>query len=122
MPNQASRPARRGHGRTNDAALRSRGEPPPLERWVCRRRSLFRETCPAQAFENGCKLLRMRRVVAHRSPVDPSARNGEGRVEREAGLDGGIGLVKSAKPRESDGQMEMSLGIISIGLDRPPTP
>ena len=64
----------------------------------------------------------MCRVVAHRGPVDPGARNGEGRVEREAGLDGRIGLVKSAEPRESNGQAKMGFGIVSIGLDRSPTP
>ena len=64
----------------------------------------------------------MRRVVAHRGPVDPGAGDGEGRVEREAGLDRGTRFIKPAKPREGGGQMEMSLGIISIGLDRAPTP
>src|ERR1700677_1957811 len=50
------------------------------------------------------------------------ARETEGRVQRETGVGRGTRLVKPAQPRESGGQVEMSLGIIPIGFDRAPTP
>jgi hypothetical protein len=84
--------------------------------------SLFREPCYAQAFENGRELQRMRRVVAHSGPVYQRARNGEGRIERKASSDRGTRRVKPAQPSEGGRQVEMGLGIIAIGFDRPPTP
>ena len=48
------------------------------------------------------------------------AGDGEGRVERETGLDCGTRLVKSTKQREGGGQRKYASRIISIGLDRPP--
>ena len=62
------------------------------------------------------------RVVAERRPAGADAGDGEGRVEREAGLDGGTRLVKSAKPRESGGQLKPCGRMISISLNRPPKP
>ena len=64
----------------------------------------------------------MRGVVAHRSPVDPCAGDGEGRVEHEAGLDRGTRLFEPAKPGKGRGQVEMRLGIIPVGFDRPAAP
>ena len=82
IPNQASRSARRGHGRTNDGAPRSRGETPPPEHWVSLARLLRRGSgvghCsgrPAlhRPSKMGAESSRMRRVVAHRGPVDLGA-------------------------------------------------
>ena len=64
----------------------------------------------------------IRRVVAYRGPIGAGARDGEGRVEREAGLDSGIRLVKSIKLREGGSRREMPKRIISVGLERPSTP
>ena len=50
------------------------------------------------------------------------AGDGEGRVERETGLDCGTRLVKSTKLREGGGQIKMCDRIISVGLDRPSIP
>ena len=44
------------------------------------------------------------------------------RVEREAGLDGGMRLVQATKLGEGGSQMKICQRIISIGLDRPPKP
>ena len=60
----------------------------------------------AQAFENGLKLGQIRRVVAHTGPERPDLGDGEGRIEREAGLDCGMRLVQSTKLREGGGQLE----------------
>ena len=62
-------------------------------------RSLLGDPGLAQAVENGLKLGQIRRVVAHRRPSSAGAGDGEGRVEREAGLDGGTRLVKSTELR-----------------------
>ena len=50
------------------------------------------------------------------------AGDGEGRVERETGLDRGMRLVQSTKLREGGGQIKICGRIISIGLDRPAKP
>ena len=76
----------------------------------------------AQAFENALGPCQVRRVVAHRRPGDAGARNGKDRVELEAGLDCGTGLVHSTKLRKGDGQVKIRMRIISIGLDRPSKP
>ena len=86
------------------------------------RRSLFGDPGLAQAFENGLKLGQIRRVVAHRRPGGAGAGDGEGRVERETGLDCGMRLVKSTKLREGGGQHKIWMRIISVGLDRPSKP
>src|SRR5271170_8296421 len=60
-------------------------------------RLLFGDPGLAHALENGLNLSQIRRVVAHRRPIGAGAGDGERRVEREAGLDGGIRLVQSVK-------------------------
>ena len=47
------------------------------------------------------------RVVAHRRPAGAGAGDGEGRVEREPGLDCGTRLVQSTKLRERGGQSKI---------------
>ena len=86
------------------------------------RRLLFGDSGPAHAFEKGLKLGQIRRVVAHRRPIGAGARDGEGRVERETGLDCGMRLVKSTKLREGGGRQKIRSRIISVGLDRPSKP
>jgi|SRR5271165_2300371 len=86
------------------------------------RRSLFGNPGLAQAVENLLSLDQECRVVAHRRPGGAGARDGEGRVEREASLDGGMRLVESTKLREGGAQHKMWLRIISVGLDRPSKP
>jgi hypothetical protein len=83
---------------------------------------LFGNSGLAQAFESGLDLGEIRWVVAHRRPGGAGAGESEGRVEREAGLDGGTRLVQSTKLREGDAQHKMWKRIISVGLDRPSTP
>ena len=61
----------------------------------------------AHAFENALKLGKIRRVVAPRRPGGAGAGDREGRVEREAGPDGGMRLVQSTEVRESSGQIEI---------------
>ena len=56
------------------------------------------------------KLGQIRRVVAHRRPDGAGAGDGEGRVERETGLDRGMRLVKSTKLREGGGQTKYGCG------------
>ena len=85
-------------------------------------RSVFRNSGLAHAFEDGLKLGQIRRVVAHRRPSGAGARDGEGRVERETGLDCGMRIVKSTKLREGGGRQEIRCRIISVGLDRPSEP
>ena len=62
------------------------------------------------------------RVAAYRWPGGADAGDGEGRVEREAGLDGGMRVVKSTKLREAGGQPKICYRIVSVGLDRPSKP
>ena len=57
-----------------------------------------------------------------RRPGGAGAGDGEGRVERETGLDCGTRLVESTKLREGGGQLKICERIISVGLDRPPKP
>ena len=64
----------------------------------------------------------MRRVIANRSPGSAGAENTVDGVERETGLDCGTRLIQSAKLREGGCQVEVCFRIISVGLDRPPTP
>jgi hypothetical protein len=63
---------------------------------------LFRDSDPAHAFETRLELGEIRRVVAHRRPGGAEAGDGEGRVECEAGLACGPGLIKATKLREAD--------------------
>src|SRR5271157_4561437 len=86
------------------------------------RRSLFGDSGLAQALENGLELGQIRRVVAPRRPEGAGAGDGEGRVERETGLDGGIRLVRSTKLREGRGQVKICMRVISVGLERPSGP
>ena len=86
------------------------------------RRSLFGDAGLAHAVENGLEPGQVGRVVAPRRPGGAEAGDGEGRVEGEAGLDGGTRLVQSAKLRQGGGQVKIRYRIISVGLDRPPTP
>ena len=75
-----------------------------------RRRSLLGNSRLAHAFENPLELGQVRQVVAHRGPGGAGAGDGEGRVEREAGLDGGTRLVNSTKLREGGGQLKICSG------------
>ena len=50
------------------------------------------------------------------------AGDGEGRVERETGLDRGTRLVQSTQLRERGGQLKIRCAEISVGLDRPSKP
>ena len=84
------------------------------------RRSLFGNPGLEQPVENRLKLGKIRRIVAHRRPGGAGAGDGEGRVERETGLDRGMRLVQSAKLREGCAQHKMWLGIIPVCLYRPP--
>src|SRR5271165_5001541 len=86
------------------------------------RRSLFGDSGLAHAFENGLKLGQIGRVIAHSRPKGAGAGDGEGRVERETGLDCGMCLVWSTKVREGGSQQEIRCRIISVGLDCPPKP
>jgi hypothetical protein len=61
---------------------------------------LFGDSGLPQAFDNGLKLGQIRRVVAHRRPDGAEAGDGEGRVESEAGLNCGTGLIEAAKDSE----------------------
>ena len=58
----------------------------------------------------GSSLGQVRRVVAHRRLGGAGAGDGEGRVEREAGLDRETRFVKSTKLRESKGQVKKVSG------------
>jgi hypothetical protein len=64
---------------------------------------LFGDSRLAHAVENGFEPGQIGRIVAHRGPEGAGTGDGEGRVEREAGLDGGTRLVQSAKLREGGG-------------------
>ena len=87
------------------------------------RRSFLRQCCLAQALVNGLELGQIRRVVALCRPEEAGAGDGEGGVEREAGLDCGTRLVQSAKLREGGGQVKICNRInITVCLDRPPKP
>src|SRR5208337_890654 len=86
------------------------------------RRSLFGDSGLAQALENGLELGQIRRVVAPCSPGGAGAGDGEGRVEREAGLERGMRFVPSIKLRESGGQRKICRRQFSVGLDRPSAP
>src|SRR5208283_4067932 len=86
------------------------------------RRSLLGDPGLAHAFENGLELGQIRRVVAHPRPGGAGAGNGEGRVERETRFNGETRLVESTKLSECGAQPKVWVRIISIGLDRPPTP
>src|ERR1700722_381215 len=66
--------------------------------------SLFGDSGLAQAVENTLKSGQIRRVVAHRLPSGVSARDDEGRVEGETGLDCGMRLVESVKLSQGGGQ------------------
>src|SRR5580704_14680284 len=68
------------------------------------RRSLFRHSGLAHAFENRLELGEIRRVVAHRRPGGAEAGDGESRNEGETGLNRGTGLIEAAKLRESGAQ------------------
>ena len=63
-------------------------------------RSLFRDSGLPHAFENGLKLGQVCRVVAPCRPEGAGARDGEGRIERQARRDSGMRLIQSAKLRE----------------------
>ncbi len=79
----------------------------PLPQAAFKLASFLRQPRLAHAFENGLKLGQIRRIVAHRRPGGAGAGDGEGRVERETGLDGGTRLVKSTKLREGGGQRKI---------------
>src|SRR5271166_6159210 len=72
------------------------------------RRSLLGQPGLAHAFEYGLKLGEIRRVVGNRRPEGAGAGDREVRVEREAGLDSGMRLVKSIELCESGGQPEVT--------------
>ena len=67
----------------------------------------------------GSSVGQIRRVVAHRRPDGAGAGDGEGRVEREAGLDCGMRLVQSTKLREGGGQHE-NMDADNFGWPRSP--
>ena len=79
----------------------------PLPQAAFKLASFLRQPGLAEAFENGLELRHMRGVVAHRRPGGAGAGDGEGRVEREAGLDCGMRLVKATKLREGGGQLKI---------------
>ena len=85
-------------------------------------RSLFGNSGLAHGFENGFDRGQIRRIVAHRRPSGVGAGDGEGRVERETGLDCGMRLVQSTKQREGGGQLKICRRKISVDLDRPSKP
>ena len=87
-----------------------------------RRAAVIRGLRPCAGLEVGLNPGQIRRVVARRRPDGAGAGDGEGRVEREAGLDGGTRLVQPTKLGKSGGQLEMRIRIVSVGLDRPSTP
>ena len=93
-------------------------------RIAARRRAavIIRAARPCPGHRKWAQAAASGRVVAHRCPASAGAGNGEGRVEGEADLDGGMRLVQSAKLREGGGQLKMWIRTISIGLDRPPEP
>src|SRR5271155_5977473 len=62
------------------------------------------------------------RVIAQRRPKGAGAGDGEGRVERETGLDRGTRLVQATKLRKRAAQHKVWMRIISVGLDRPSKP
>ena len=86
------------------------------------RRSLFRHAGLAHAFENRLKLGQKPLIFAPRDQVGPKAGDREGRVKREAGLDGGMRLVKPTKLRQGGAHRKILMRIISVGLDRPSKP
>ncbi len=79
----------------------------PLPQAAFKLASFLRQPRLAQAVENGLELGQIGRVVAPRRPGGAGAGDGEGRVERETGLDGGMRLVKSTKLREGGGQLKI---------------
>src|SRR5208282_5373109 len=86
------------------------------------RRSLFGDSGLAHAFENGLKLGQIGRVIAHSRPKGAGAGDGEGRVERETGLDCGMCLVWSTKVREGGSKQELRCRLISFGPVGPRKP
>src|SRR5580704_1429195 len=94
----------------------------PLWQTAFKLASFLRQPRLADAFEYRLKLGQIRRIVAHRRKGGAGAGDGEGRVEREAGLDCGMRLVQSTKLRKGGAQHEISIWIISVGLDCPPKP
>ena len=71
----------------------------------------------AQALKNALKLGQTGRVVGPRGPRGADARDGEGRVDGQTGLDCGLRLIDSVKLSEGGGQMKNRQGIISVGVD-----
>src|SRR5271154_5307067 len=86
------------------------------------RRSLFRNSGVAHAFENRLELGEIPRVVAHRRPGSVEAGDGEGGVESETGLGCGTSLIKASKLREAGTQHKIYIRKISVGINRPPIP
>jgi hypothetical protein len=92
----------------------------PLPQAAFKLASFLGDSGLAQAFENGLELRQIGRVVTHRRPE--GAGDGEGRIERETGLDCGRRLVKATKLREGGSQHKIWMRITSAGLDRPSKP
>ena len=76
--------------------------------------ALFWQSGLAHAFENRLELGEICRVVAHRCPDGAEAGDREGRVEREAGLDCGTGVIEAAKLREGGAEHEIYKRKISV--------
>jgi len=67
---------------------------------------LFGDSGLAQALENALELGETGRVVGPRRPGGADAGDGEGRIDRKAGLDCGLRLLESIKLSEGGGQMK----------------
>ena len=70
----------------------------------------------AHAFQDTPAVGADRRIVGARST--PEAADGEGRIERQSGLNRGPCLVQPAELRQGGSKMEMRERMIAVGLDR----
>ena len=68
---------------------------------------MFGDAGLAHGVENALEPGQECPVVAPRRPGGAAAGDGEGRVQREAGLDCGTRLVKATKLREGGGQLKI---------------
>ena len=105
-------------------AQRDRGDEALLEamKAAFKLGSFLRQSRLAHAFENRLKLGQKPLIFAPRGQVGPKAGDGEGRVEREAGIDCRTRLVKPTKLRQGGAHRKILMRIISVGLDRPSKP
>ena len=94
----------------------------PLPQAAFKLASFLRQPRLPHAFENRLKLGQKPLIFAPRRPSGPGAGDGEGRVEREAGID--CRSASSSRPScaKAAAHRKILMRIISVGLDRPSKP